>query len=87
MGNKLFRYIKKELGIDTLENKINSIPVLNDRYLKLLTPMESLYLLLLEPEGDDSLVMHKLRCMGLCGGWKTKEQYDKGFKQGASHGK
>ena len=72
-------------GIKEISDGIKAIPVLNSRYLELLTPMEALYKLLLEPEGDDSLVMHHIRCMGLAGGWKAKEQYEKGKKHGRSN--
>lgn len=80
----MFKYIKNKLGIAALEKKIDAIPVLNERYLNLLTPMEAIYQRLLEPEGDDSLVMFHLRSMGLCGGWRIKEIYETGKKHGAN---
>ncbi len=83
----IFKYLREKLQITELQQTIKNLPSLNDRYLKMLNPMENLYSLLLEPEGDDSLVMHKLRCMGLCGGWKIKEQYEKGRKHGFSEPK
>lgn len=78
----MFKFLKQKLGIDDLQKTIAQIPTINERYLKLLTPMESIYTLLLREEGDDSMIMHHLRCMGLCGGWKAKEQYEKGRKHG-----
>ena len=80
----MFSYLRRKLGIDQIQKSVDAIPQMSERYLKLLIPMESLYTLLLEPEGDDSLVMHRLRCMGLCGGWKAKEQYEKGKRHGAN---
>jgi hypothetical protein len=77
---------KREKREDLILSKLNDLlkaPALNERYLQMLTTLESLYGVLLEPEGDDSLVIHKIRCMGLCGGWKAREQYLKG----ALHGK
>lgn len=78
----IFRYIRRKLGIEELKADIKSIPQLDTRYLAMLNILENLYGLLLQPEGDDSQIMHTLRCMGLCGGWKIKEQYEKGLKYG-----
>ena len=78
----MFSYLRTKLGITELQKDIKAIPALNTRYLALLTPMEALYNLLLSSEGDDSLVMHKLRSMGLCGGWHAKELYEKGKLHG-----
>lgn len=76
----MFKYLKKQLGIIEIQERIERIPVLNERYLKLLTPLECLLSRLNEPEGDDTLVMHHLRCMGYFGGWKVRNAYLEGQK-------
>lgn len=81
----MFKYLKRKLGLDLLQEirkDIKNVPTLNDRYLELLTPMEAVYKLLLKPEGDDTLIMHHLRCMGLCGGWEVRRHYLKGALHG-----
>lgn len=80
----MFNYLRKKLGISDIYSQISNIPVLNERYLRILTPLEALLARLDEPEGDDSLVMHHMRCMGYFGGWKVREAYLEGLKHGKS---
>lgn len=77
----MWNYIRNKLGIARLEQDVRRIPALNERYLKLLTPMESLMHTLNKPEGDDSLVMHHMRSMGYFGGHAVRDAYLKGQKE------
>lgn len=77
----VFGYLRRKLGIDDLQKQLKETPVLNERYLELLTPMESLLRTLNKPEGDDSLVMHHMRSMGYFGGHAVRDAYLKGQKE------
>lgn len=81
---KLFEFLKNKLGISSIEEHVKEIAELTKRYAALPTPLQALHNLLEEPEGDDSLIIHRLRSMGLCGGWTTKEIYEQGKKHGRS---
>lgn len=80
----MFKYLRRKLGITDLEKTIKEMPILNERYLKLLLPLEALLARLNEPDGDDTLVMHHMRCMGYFGGWKIRDAYLEGKKHGKS---
>lgn len=75
----MWNYLKGKLGIskigddiDRIESKLNKVPGLEARHRQVLTAIETVLHVLESPTSDDSLVMHHLRCMGYCGGWKAK---------------
>lgn len=78
----MFKYLRRKLGLDRMEQRIEGIPVLNVRYMELLTPLESVLAKLKDAEGDDTLVMHHMRCMGYFDGWEAKRIYEEGRKHG-----
>jgi hypothetical protein len=75
----MFKYLRKKLGIEQLISELSqlrsSVPALDTRNRQTLTAVESLLNVLETPCADDSQIIHHLRCMGYCGGWKvTKER-------------